>query len=658
MKRQLLTVLLCLGISTAWAQLNLVNSFGSNPGNLSMYTYTPSGIGSNAGVVLVLHGCTQSASSYASESDWNSLADDYGFYVVYAQQKSANNSSECFNWFENGDINRGQGEALSMANMMQYMKNQYSVDSDKVFVTGFSGGGAMAAVMLATYPDVFRGGAIMAGLPYKAATSMVSAFSAMSPGVDKTPSQWGSLVRNAYSSYSGPYPRVAIFHGTSDYTVNNKNAEELVDQWTNVLGVDQTAEADNSAFNGNSSVRRRVYENGSGTPQVIRYDFQGMGHAIAIDPGSGTEQGGNTGSYTADVNFFSSYWAAEFFGLTGSSGGGSGGGGGTGTVAAPSNLSASATSSSSIALSWTDNANNETNMLVQRANSSGGTYSTIATLGANSTSYTNSGLSASTTYWYRVVATNGTDTDGVSSSTSATTDAAGGGGSGGGGQEVVIAQTSGNYTLSYVSTDDFGQSFTATVNGILTKVEPKLAFAISNSTLKIFSGNTVSGTPIYTQTGVSTASGWQPISLNTPVAVSAGQVYTFQITNSSLKYTSTNAYSGGSYWYNNINYTVFDGVFKVYLEANAARDAAPADLALPNQLQVYPNPAKGSLNLSVDQPVESLQLIDATGRTVLNREMGLTQGSAQIDVSTVPAGVYLLQVALPHQVVTRRIVIE
>jgi len=378
---RLLAVLLLL-VSTAQAQLTSVSSFGSNPGNLSMFIYTPASAGANAPLVMVLHGCTQNATGYANESDWNSLADTYGFYVIYPEQKNANNSSGCFNWFENGDINRNQGEARSLANMVQYMKNNYSIDADRVHVTGFSAGGAMAATMLATYPDVFESGAVNAGLPYKAATSLISAFSAMNPGNNQSPNQWGNLVRNAYS-HSGDYPRVAILHGTSDFTVNNANATELVDQWTNVLGIDQTADADDASFEGNSTVRRRDYEDASGNPLVVRYDFNGMGHAIAIDPGSGATQGGNTGSFTADVNFFSSYWSAEFFGLTGSTPPGGGGGGGSTPIAAPTNLSATAQGEDAIDLSWTDNATNETAYRVERGVSASGPFSTVANLGAN-----------------------------------------------------------------------------------------------------------------------------------------------------------------------------------------------------------------------------------------------------------------------------------
>ena len=109
MKKLTLLTLGSLWTFLSYAQLTPISSFGSNPGNLNMYVHIPNNMPSNAPLVLVLHGCTQSASSYASESDWNSLADEYGFYVIYAEQKSANNSSQCFNWFESGDITRGYG---------------------------------------------------------------------------------------------------------------------------------------------------------------------------------------------------------------------------------------------------------------------------------------------------------------------------------------------------------------------------------------------------------------------------------------------------------------------------------------------------------------------------------------------------------------------
>ena len=171
--------------STAQAvsSLQAVSSFGTNPGNLLMYTYAPQGVAANAPVVLALHGCTETADDYVA-AGWDSLADTYKFYVVYPQQQSANNIETCFNWFSNtsgstADITRGQGEAASVAQMVDYMKATYAVDPKRVFVTGFSAGAAYAVALLAMYPDVFAAGASFSGVPFGCATSLTSAYSCM-----------------------------------------------------------------------------------------------------------------------------------------------------------------------------------------------------------------------------------------------------------------------------------------------------------------------------------------------------------------------------------------------------------------------------------------------------------------------------------------------
>ncbi|HOJ50681.1 MAG TPA: PHB depolymerase family esterase [Spirochaetota bacterium] len=293
------------------ASLTAVSNFGTNPGALKMYYYAPSNPKSPAALVVALHGCTQSASEYADRTEWHVLANKYGFYVVFPEQQSSNNQNKCFNWFEPGDIARGQGEALSIKQMIDYMKSKFNIDSSKIFVTGLSAGGAMTAVMMAAYPDVFAGGAVMAGIPYKCATTMTDAFSCMSPGVDKTPQQWGDLVRSAYSGYSGPYPTLMVFQGSSDYTVKDLNMTELVDQWTNVHSTDQTPEVTETF----RTATRKIYRNAAGKDVVVTYYINGMGHAITVDPGSNTDQGGTTGAYSEDKDIYSSYYAAKFWGL-------------------------------------------------------------------------------------------------------------------------------------------------------------------------------------------------------------------------------------------------------------------------------------------------------------------------------------------------------
>ncbi|HET8659970.1 MAG TPA: PHB depolymerase family esterase [Micromonosporaceae bacterium] len=291
------------------ASLTPVTGFGSNPGNLEMYAYRPDGMASGAPLVVALHGCTQNATDYFTNSGWRKYSDLWRFALVLPQQKSANNSSSCFNWFEAGDTARGQGEALSIKQMVDYAANNYGISRSRVYVTGLSAGGAMTAVMLATYPDVFAGGAVIAGIPYRCATSTSSAFSCMNPGVDKTPAQWGDLVRAAYS-YTGTRPRVAVWHGTADTTVVPMNATELRDQWTNVLGVSQTPTSTQS-LPGNTSLE--IYGD-----KVRVYRVGGMPHATPVDPGTALEQCGTAGTYYKDT-ICSSYYIAVNWGLGGSS---------------------------------------------------------------------------------------------------------------------------------------------------------------------------------------------------------------------------------------------------------------------------------------------------------------------------------------------------
>ncbi len=308
-----------LFLKEGWGQsLQQVNSFGSNPGDLRMYEYEPNPQPQGqVPLLVVFHGCGQSANSYFNDTEWYRLADRYGFYLLFPEQKTINNSANCFNWFLSSDQQRGSGEAKSVRQMVDRMKTDHAIDNGSVYVTGLSAGGAMTAVMMACYPEVFSAGAVMAGLPYKAASDFSRAQKAMNGKVDSTPSEWKNLAENAYSSYNGDYPKLATFHGSSDGTVDPVNARELMEQWTAVHGADQTVDRTQYEIAGASSVTRENYSNGSGSIVVSRYTVQGMDHGIPVDPGNPLckGKGGSIGTNAFDVELFSSYWAARFFGI-------------------------------------------------------------------------------------------------------------------------------------------------------------------------------------------------------------------------------------------------------------------------------------------------------------------------------------------------------
>ena len=299
-------------------ELTQVTGFGSNPGNLQMFTHVPSGLPANAPVVLVLHGCTQAATGM-EPSGWTAAANAHEYYLIYAQQQSSNNSSSCFNWFEAGDIARGQGEALSLRQMVGWVLANASTDPDRVFVTGLSAGAFMAAVMAATYPDVFAGAAVHAGGPYRCATSVTEAFSCMNPGVNRTPAAWGDLVRNAFPGYAGRRPRISLWHGTSDATVQPLNLTESAEQWTNVFGTDQTPDLTETL----SGHTHKVYRDGTGAAVVETYEIAGMGHAVPVDPQLSFPGGGACGSvasYMADFDICAVSRQEQFFGLVAADG--------------------------------------------------------------------------------------------------------------------------------------------------------------------------------------------------------------------------------------------------------------------------------------------------------------------------------------------------
>ncbi len=309
-----LCLVLTIGVAApAGAALTQVTSFGSNPGALDLYEYVPPDLPAGRPLVVVMHGCTQTASAMEA-AGWNALADQYGFAVLYPQQRSANNSETCFVWYDTADISRGAGEAESVAQMIDNAIATHGSDPHRVFVTGLSAGAAFTAVMLAAYPDRVAAGSIMSGVPFLCTTSVsgASACTQMTSSAQKTPQQWGDLVRGADSGFAGPWPRVQIWQGSADYVVNPANATELVKQWTNVWGIDQTATRTDMI----STATRTQYA-ASGTTAVELYTVSGMGHAIAIGMDADGTCPATSGAFFSDEKICSTLRAAEFFGLTG-----------------------------------------------------------------------------------------------------------------------------------------------------------------------------------------------------------------------------------------------------------------------------------------------------------------------------------------------------
>ncbi|MDX3899279.1 MAG: PHB depolymerase family esterase [Sphingobium sp.] len=258
-------------------RLDTLERFGSNPGRLSARSYVPDHIDPKPALVVVLHGCTQTAAGYDMGSGWSRLADRHGFALLFPEQQRANNPNLCFNWFSPDHSRRDRGEALSIRQMIAAMVERYDIDPARIYITGLSAGGAMTSVMLAAYPQLFAGGAIIAGLPYGSASSVGEAFTAMQGRDGVRAAELGDLVRRA-SGHAGPWPRIAIWHGTADPTVNVLNADRILSQWLSVHDLEDAPSASESV----AGHARRVWKDEAGQVVVEDYRIAGMGHGTPL----------------------------------------------------------------------------------------------------------------------------------------------------------------------------------------------------------------------------------------------------------------------------------------------------------------------------------------------------------------------------------------
>ena len=252
------------------------NDAGSRPYKL----YVPSGYraGQEVPLVVMLHGCTQSPDDFAAGTRMNEIAEERNFLVVYPGQTDSANMQKCWNWFNEGDQRRGEGEPSLIAGITRKVMADYSVDPKRVFVAGLSAGGAAAAIMGNAYPDVYAAIGVHSGLACGAARDMPSAFNAMRQG--------------AVGSVSGSERRTLVpaivFHGDRDTTVNLRNGEAVVAQsvGNHLLGI----RVEEGQVPGGHSYTRTIRADEAGRAVVEQWVIHGAPHAWA--------GGSSAGSYT------------------------------------------------------------------------------------------------------------------------------------------------------------------------------------------------------------------------------------------------------------------------------------------------------------------------------------------------------------------------
>lgn len=250
----------------------LQRSFSGATGARAYRLYVPRRLVPPAALVVMLHGCTQDAGDFAIGTGMNALAEEMGFLVAYPNQTRRDNPSSCWNWFNPRDQRRGEGEPAILAGLTREIVAEYGVDPRLVFAAGLSAGGAMAAVLGATYPDLFKAIGVHSGLAYGSANDVVSAFAAMRGDASQRRTD------------APPRIRTIVIHGAADSTVHPANAMDIV----GALTADRPA--DIAPAPGRRAATRTVLRDTGGNVMAEHWLIHGAGHAWA--------GGSPEGSYT------------------------------------------------------------------------------------------------------------------------------------------------------------------------------------------------------------------------------------------------------------------------------------------------------------------------------------------------------------------------
>ena len=263
----------------------LAGSYRNTAGSRDYKLYVPSGYrGQAVPLVVMLHGCTQSPDDFAAGTRMNLLAEERTFLVAYPAQAASANASKCWNWFRPGDQQRGGGEPSLIAGITRQVMADYAVDPERVYVAGLSAGGAAAAIMGMTYPDLYAAIGVHSGLACGAASDLASAFAAMQQG-EAAPG------RGSRSAWRGSrlVPTI-VFHGDRDNTVHPRNGDWVIQQSRATPMPDLRTTVQHGRVPGGHAYRRTLHADACGQTILEHWVIHGAGHAWS--------GGSPAGSYT------------------------------------------------------------------------------------------------------------------------------------------------------------------------------------------------------------------------------------------------------------------------------------------------------------------------------------------------------------------------
>lgn len=258
-------------------------SFSNEAGRRNYKLYVPGSFdGQPLPLVVMLHGCTQSPDDFAAGTRMNALAEEHTFLVAYPAQSHDANASRCWNWFNAGDQRRDRGEPSLIAGITRQIMDDFPVDPDRVFAAGLSAGGATAAIMGATYPDLYRAIGVHSGLACGAARDMPSAFSAMRQG--------GASTGGASPRIEGRMVPTIVFHGDGDTTVHPLNGAQVVAQAVAQANARENLRTTTLSGQapGGISYTRQVQCDDAGRSVLEHWVLHGAGHAWSGGSASGS----------------------------------------------------------------------------------------------------------------------------------------------------------------------------------------------------------------------------------------------------------------------------------------------------------------------------------------------------------------------------------
>ncbi|KAL4917169.1 Alpha/Beta hydrolase protein [Aspergillus aurantiobrunneus] len=220
-------------------QLTQVTDFGDNPTNVGFYIYVPENLASNPAIIVAIHYCTGTAEAFYNGSPYAQYAETHGFIVIYPESPY---EGTCWDVSSQSTLTHdGGGNSNSIANMVTWTTEQYGADASRIYVTGTSSGAMMTNVMAATYPNLFAAGIAYAGVSagcfYSEANGEDWWNSTCSQGESiTTPEHWADIAKAMYPGYDGERPKMQIYHGSEDATLNSQNYYETCKQWAGIFG--------------------------------------------------------------------------------------------------------------------------------------------------------------------------------------------------------------------------------------------------------------------------------------------------------------------------------------------------------------------------------------------------------------------------------------